>query len=102
MPMADSSATWFAITVFAPPLGLVAYLLDRRYAPLKKEVLGAERTFRVCAQASEGGDLQNTRSPVRFHVREACFHRESARRGSPPGDAYAPTVAGRATGERAS
>jgi hypothetical protein len=35
MPMADSAAAWFAITVFVPPLGLVAYLMDRRHAPLK-------------------------------------------------------------------
>jgi hypothetical protein len=35
MPMADSPAAWFAVTVFAPPLGLIAYVLDRRRAPLK-------------------------------------------------------------------
>lgn len=35
IPMADSPATWFAITVFALPPGLLAYLLDRRHAPLK-------------------------------------------------------------------
>jgi hypothetical protein len=35
MPMADSPLTWFAVTVCAPPLGLLAYMLERRHAPLK-------------------------------------------------------------------